>query len=217
MKIEINNKEYNTGNALTILEVASQNGIYIPSLCAHPELTPYGGCRLCIVEVDGKRGYPTACTTLPEDGMVVRTETQVLQEMRKELIQMILSEHTSACLVCDEVDGCGGFQETIRKVGVTTGCRWCPKDKDCELQRVVDYLDIHELTLPGLYRAIPVEKYDPFFDRDYNLCIYCGRCVRICTEHRKSNVLALRQRGLCLDFAPQTCSGTVYPRSVIII
>jgi NADH dehydrogenase/NADH:ubiquinone oxidoreductase subunit G len=202
MKININNQEYNIGEAKTILDVATNNGIYIPSLCAHPELIPYGGCRLCIVEVEGRAGYPTACTTLVEDGMVVRTETNTLKEMRKDLIQMILSEHTSACLVCDEIEGCAGFQGTIRKVGVTTGCRWCSKDKDCELQRIVEYLDIHELTLPGLYRGIPLEKYDPFFDRDYNLCIYCGRCVRICTEYRKSSILSLRQRGKKTTIGP---------------
>jgi len=202
MKIKINNQEYHTDRAVTILDVAHHNGIYIPSLCAHPELIPYGGCRLCIVEVEGRTGYPTACTTLVEDGMIVRTETHILQEMRKDLIQMILSEHTSACLVCDEIEGCAGFQETIRKVGITTGCRWCPKDKDCELQKTVEYLGIHELTLPGLYRGIPVEKYDPFFDRDYNLCIYCGRCVRICTEFRKSSVLSLKQRGNLATIGP---------------
>ena len=62
--------------------------------------------------------------------------------MRRDMIQLILSEHPSACLICQDVDGCAGFQETIRKVGVTSGCRWCPKDKDCELQRIVDYLGI---------------------------------------------------------------------------
>jgi predicted molibdopterin-dependent oxidoreductase YjgC len=202
MKITINNRLIETGNAITILDAARQNDINIPSLCAHPELTPYGGCRLCIVEIDGKKGYPTACTTMPEEGMIVRTESHTLQEMRTDMIQLILSEHPSACLICQDVDGCAGFQETIRKVGVTTGCRWCPKDKDCELQRIVDSLEIKELTLPGLYRDFPVEKYDPFFDRDYNLCIYCGRCVRICNEQRKSGVLSFKQRGKLTTIGP---------------
>jgi predicted molibdopterin-dependent oxidoreductase YjgC len=202
MKITINNRPLETGNNVSVLDVARQNDIYIPSLCAHPELTPYGGCRLCIVEIEGRKGYPTACTTMPEEGMIIRTESHTLQEMRTDMIQLILSEHPSACLICQDVDGCAGFQETIRKVGVTTGCRWCPKDKDCELQRIVDNLGITELKLPGLYRHYPVEKYDPFFDRDYNLCIYCGRCVRICNEQRKSGVLSLKQRGKLTTIGP---------------
>jgi predicted molibdopterin-dependent oxidoreductase YjgC len=202
MKITINNRLIETGKAVTILDAATQNDIYIPSLCAHPELTPYGGCRLCIVEIEGRKGYPTACTTLIEEGMIVRTETHILQEMRRDLIQLILSEHPSACLICQDVEGCSGYQSTIRKVGVTTGCRWCPKDKDCELQRIVNNLGISELTLPGLYRNFPVEKYDPFFDRDYNLCIYCGRCVRICNEQRRSGVLSLKQRGKLTTIGP---------------
>ncbi len=202
MEIIINNKTIEVNRELTVLEAAEENGIYIPKMCAHPELVPYGGCRLCIVEIEGRKGYPTSCTTLVEDGMIVRTDSNILQEMRINLVQLILSEHPSACLLCEDIDGCSLFQETIRKVGVTTGCRWCPKDKDCELQRVVESFGISELSLPGLYRDLPVEKYDPFFDRDYNLCIYCGRCVRICDEYRKSSVLALRQRGKHTTIGP---------------
>jgi predicted molibdopterin-dependent oxidoreductase YjgC len=202
MNLTINNQSITTQTGRTILDVAKENGIYIPTLCAHPELVSYGGCRLCIIELEGKKGYPTACTTLAEEGITIRTETQTIQEMRKDLIQLILSEHPSACLICEEIEGCTGFQDTIRKVGVTTGCRWCPKDKDCELQRVVEYLEVNELILPGLYRNLPLEKYDPFFDRDYNLCIYCGRCVRICTEFRKSNILSLKQRGKLTTIGP---------------
>lgn len=202
MIVTIDNKKFETDHSQTVLQVAKENGIYIPNLCAHPELTSYGACRLCIIELEGRKGYPTACTTMVEDGMVVRTDTKILQEMRKEILQLILSEHPSACLMCEDIEGCTGYQETIRKVGVSTGCRWCPKDRDCELQKIVESFSIKELTLPNLYRDLPIEKYDPFFDRDYNLCIYCGRCVRICNEYRKSSVLSLRQRGKQTTIGP---------------
>ncbi|HUS87377.1 MAG TPA: 2Fe-2S iron-sulfur cluster-binding protein [Bacteroidales bacterium] len=202
MKLTIDNRTIEISSQLTVLEAAEQNGIFIPKMCAHPELIPYGGCRLCIIEIEGVKGYPTSCTTQAVEGMIVRTDTNTLQEMRKDLVQLILSEHPSACLLCGDIEGCSEFQQTIRKVGITTGCRWCPKDMDCELQRIVESFGINELTLPGLYRDLPVEKYDPFFDRDYNLCIYCGRCVRICNEYRRSSVLSLRQRGKHTTIGP---------------
>jgi NADH dehydrogenase/NADH:ubiquinone oxidoreductase subunit G len=202
MKLSIDNRSAEIRKDATILQVAEAHNIYIPHLCSHPELTPYGGCRLCIVEVEGMRGYPTACTTVAEEGMVVRTQSKTLQEMRLEILQLILSEHPSACLICAEAHDCLDFQQTIRKVGFTTGCRWCPKDEDCELQKVVKSLGIEEITFPVYFREIPVETNDPFFDRDYNLCIYCGRCVRICQEQRKSSIIALKKRGRATTIGP---------------
>ncbi len=202
MKLNIDNRVTEIPGKATILQAAEAHGIYIPHLCSHTELTPYGGCRLCIVEVDGMRGYPTACTTLVEEGMVVRTQTKTLLEMRREILQLMLSEHPAACLICDEAEECLDYQQTIRKVGITTGCRWCPKDEDCELQKVVKSLGIQEITFPVYYREIPVETDDPFFDHDYNLCIYCGRCVRICQEFRRSSVIAFRKRGRLTTIGP---------------
>jgi predicted molibdopterin-dependent oxidoreductase YjgC len=195
MKLTIDNRKIEADEGMTVLDAAEKNGIYIPHLCAHPDLTPYGGCRLCIVEIGGMRGYPTACTAKAAEGMKVTTKTDIIQDMRREIIQLILSEHPSGCLICQEKEECAGTMETIRKVGVTTGCRWCPKDGDCELSRVVTYLEIDSIKFPVYMHDFDVEKYDPFFDRDYNLCIYCARCVRICEEHRRSFILGLNQRG----------------------
>jgi NADH dehydrogenase/NADH:ubiquinone oxidoreductase subunit G len=202
VKLTIDNRVAEIRGKATILQAAEAHDIYIPHLCSHAELTPYGGCRLCIVEVDGMRGYPTACTTLVEEGMVVRTQSKTLNEMRREILQLILSEHPAACLICDEAKECLDYQQTIRKVGITTGCRWCPKDEDCELQKVVKSLEIREITFPVYFREIPVETDDPFFDHDYNLCIYCGRCVRICQELRRSSVIAFRKRGRLTTIGP---------------
>ena len=179
----------------SVLRAAESAGIYVPSLCSHKELSPFGGCRLCTVEIAGMRGYPLACSTLAQDGMQVTTDTVALREMREQILQLILSEHPFSCLVCDEKKECRRSQTTIRKAGVSTGCGNCPKDGECELQAVADHLGVGEVGYPVLYRGLEVEHDDPFFDRDYNLCILCGRCVRMCAEVRGTAVLSFKYRG----------------------
>ena len=193
--VTIDNRAVEIPRGFTILKAAEASGIYIPTLCAHKDLTPFGGCRMCIVEVEGMRGFPTACTTPVDEGMIVRTQTAQIQSIRNEIFNLILSEHPASCLICDEKDQCKEYSVTVRKVGVTTGCRFCPNDGQCELQDVADKIGVTELNYPIYYRNLPVEKDDPFYDRDYNLCILCGRCVRICQEVRTANAIAFKQRG----------------------
>jgi formate dehydrogenase alpha subunit len=207
--ITIDNRTIAVERGLTILQAAERNNIRIPTLCAHKDLTPFGGCRMCIVEVDKMRGLPTACTTPVEEGMVIRTHTAQVHAVRQEILQLILSEHTSSCLICNEKEECKLYSPTIRKAGVTTGCRYCSNDNRCELQDVVIQLGLQEIGYPIYYRHLPVEKEDPFFDRDYNLCILCGRCIRMCQDIRTAGTLAFTQRGR------QTVIGTAFHRSHI--
>jgi predicted molibdopterin-dependent oxidoreductase YjgC len=187
---------------VTVLRAAELNGVDIPSLCSHKDLSPFGGCRLCMVEIDGVRGYPLSCTTTAEAGMKVRTDTEALREFRKEMLKLILSEHPSSCLICDESEACKSYQGTIRKTGVTTGCRFCPNDGQCELQDVIDKIGLPEMDYPILYHGFEPEHDDPFYDRDYNICILCGRCVRMCKEVRGTSVLAFTLRGSKTKIGP---------------
>jgi len=200
--INIDNQILAVQKGLTILQAAERNNIYIPSLCAHKDLTPFGGCRMCIVEVEGMHGFPTACTTPVEGGMIIRTQTAQVQAERMEILQLILSEHTSSCLICDEKEECKQFMGTIRKAGVITGCHYCPNDGQCELQYLVEKMGVREIGYPIYYRNLRVEKDDPFYDRDYNLCILCGRCIRMCQEIRTANTLAFKQRGRSTVIGP---------------
>ena len=202
LSITIDNKQIQARSNQTILEAARDNGIVIPSLCAMEHLPPYGACRLCVVEVDGLRGFPTSCTTPVENGMVIRTDTAELKSLRQEILRLTLGEHPASCLFCGEADECKNYQGTIRKVGMTTGCRYCSNDNRCELQQLTERIGLGETSYPVYYRNFGVEKYDPFYDRDYNLCILCGRCVRVCNEVRLNATLAFKQRGKLTTIGP---------------
>jgi formate dehydrogenase alpha subunit len=195
MKITIDGKKIEVEGKRTVLEVAREKGIFIPSLCDHSQLTPFGGCRLCIVEIKGKKGYPPSCSTYIEEGMEIKTKTPRLQELRREILELILSEHPNACLICSEKENCDEYKSTIRKVAEVTGCVLCSNNGRCELQDVVEALKIDKVRFPSLYRDFEVKKNDPFFDRDYNLCILCGRCVRVCQELRGASAVSFVCRG----------------------
>jgi len=209
MKVRINGKEIETGEKKTVLEAAREHGIYIPSLCDHPYLTPFGGCRLCLVEIKGRRGYFPSCSTFVEEGMEVRTDSNAIRKLRKMILNLILSEHPNACLMCSEKHNCEEQKLTIRKAAEVTGCIFCPKDGDCELQEVVENLKMKKLDFPSLYKEFNVEKKDPFFDRNNNLCILCGRCVRICQDIRGVSAISFVYRG------SQTAVGTVLDKSLV--
>lgn len=209
MKVIIDGKEFEAKARKTILDVARENGIYIPSLCDHPRLIPFSGCRLCLVEVKGRKGYVPACGTYIEKGMEVKTDTPELKKLRREIAELILSEHPNACLICSEKKNCDDYKSTIRKVGEATGCVLCSNNGRCDLQDVVEALKIDRIRFPSLYRNFEIKKSDPFFDRNYNLCILCGRCVRVCHELRGASTLSFVYRG------PQTLVGTVLDKPLL--
>lgn len=203
MKIFIDGKEIETEERKTILEAARENEIFIPSLCDHPRLQPFSGCRLCIVEIKGMKVFSPSCGTYVEEGMEIKTITRRIQKLRKKILELILTEHPNACLICSEKENCDEYKSTIRKVGETTGCVLCSNNGRCELQDVVEKLKIDRVSYPSVYRNLDIKKNDPFFDRNYNLCILCGRCVRVCHELRGASAVSFIYRGT------QTVVGTV--------
>jgi formate dehydrogenase alpha subunit len=189
--LSIDGLEVKVQKGTTVLEAALRAGIYIPALCHHPDLKPVGSCKLCIVEIEGQDTYPTSCTTPAEEGMVVRTKTDELQEMRRHSLELLLAltNHPISCLFCDRKDECTDLRECMRRLPATVGCKYCPQDGECELQDAVEYVGLEKIRYPITYRNAPVLR-EPFLDRDYNLCILCGRCVRTCQEVRGEGVLS---------------------------
>ncbi len=190
----------------TVLQAAQSKNIYIPALCSHPDLPQasemklddrvyrggepiknasphpkeFEGCQLCVVEIEGMKGFPTACDTSVTEKMVVQTNTQAVQGLRRENLARILAKHPHACLVCAEKEGCSREPCSLN---VPVNERCCIKFGNCELQKVAEYIGIREDVPRYVFRDLPVED-SSLFIRDHNLCISCGRCARICRDVR---------------------------------
>ncbi len=193
--LTINGQQVEATRGMTVLETAEAAGIYIPTLCHHPDLEPYGGCRLCIVEIESVRGLPTACTTPATDGMVVTTESDAINEVRRTSLELLLSNHPCECLECHRRDRCGPYDICLRHVAVTDRCVVCPSNGNCELQNVVDYLGVQQLHINKDAKKVPVDTSNPFFNIDRNRCILCGRCTRTCNEVTAVGAIDMANRG----------------------
>ena len=187
--ITIDGQQVEVTPGATVLEAATGAGINIPTLCAHPDLTPTGACRLCVVQIEGQRGFPTACTTPAVDGMVVTTSSAEVIELRRNILKLLLSGHTSPCLVCLHREKCQEYRPHPSKAGKTVSCAFCSNRTSCELRDLAEEYGIDDLQLPIAYKNMPLERLDPFMARDYNLCVLCERCVRICKKlHGKASI-----------------------------
>ena len=195
VKLTIDDKAVEARDGENLLDCALRHGIEIPHLCAHQGLTAYGGCRMCLVEVDGMRGYPPSCATPAAEGMVVRTQTEALRKLRRNILGFMMLEHPNSCLVCGKRELCEEYRPTPEKAGRTTGCHSCNNKSGCDVRQLAADLELKELPEAPIYQHRPLERQAPFLDRDLNLCILCGRCVRVCKEQHGSGVIDFVGRG----------------------
>ena len=211
----INGRTVKAKEGATILEAAAGAGIYIPALCAYPDLKPLAkevpdrACQLCLAEVSGE--IVLSCAAPVSEGMIVQTETPRVQELRQKNVTAILRRHPNACLTCHRRERCSPFDVCLRHVAVNDRCVLCPQNGNCELQTAVDYLGIDELP-PYIPKQLPIRTDSPFFIRDHNMCILCQRCVRVCQDVRGAK--AIRFAYPCHEACP---AGIDIPRYVRLI
>jgi formate dehydrogenase major subunit len=170
VKIIIDGQEILVDPGTTILGAARQKDIHIPTLCHHPALSERGGCRMCVVEVDGAPRLSASCVTPVRDGMEVVTVNERIIETRRTVLEFLFAERNHNCM-------------------------FCPQSGDCELQDLAYELQMDHLTVPQSFHEFPVDFTSAYIGLDHNRCILCGRCVRACEEIAGCYVLDFQNRG----------------------
>jgi predicted molibdopterin-dependent oxidoreductase YjgC len=182
-----------------LIQAAERVGIFIPHLCYLESLPPYVGCRMCTVEIEGRRDLDLACSTNVAEGMVVQTNSQKVQEMRRYTFLAMLSETQPKCLTCltcwrDKI--CTPGMTCLRHKNVTERCLTCPKNERCELQSTGEYINIKGMTrFPGARPGFSLERRNPLIEMDRDRCILCTRCTRACWEIMGIAAIELSKRG----------------------
>lgn len=171
VSLTIDGKTVEAQEGTTVLRAAEQAGIKIPTLCDHAHLTPYGGCRLCIVDVQGFRVPIASCTLPVSQGMVVRTNTDQIQTARRFILSLLFSERNHFCPFCQVSGG------------------------DCELQNAAYDQGMTHWPMQPNWNTFPVDTSHPYFVLDNNRCILCRRCVRACAELSGNFTLSIAERG----------------------
>lgn len=175
--LHIDGREVTVPKGTSLMRAAVDGGIKVPKLCATDSLEPFGSCRLCLVQIEGRKGFPASCTTPAEAGMRVRTQSPQLQELRKGVMELYISDHPLDCLTCSS-------------------------NGDCELQDMAGVVGLREVRygmdganhFKGEAKA-EVDTSNPYFNYDPSKCIVCNRCVRACEETQGTFALTISGRG----------------------
>ncbi|MDR0202775.1 MAG: formate dehydrogenase subunit alpha [Delftia acidovorans] len=175
--LQIDGREVTVPEGTSLMRAAMEGGVQVPKLCATDSLEPFGSCRLCLVQIEGRKGFPASCTTPAEPGMKVRTQSPQLQELRRGVMELYISDHPLDCLTCSA-------------------------NGDCELQDMAGTVGLREVRygfeganhFKGEARA-EVDVSNPYFSYDPSKCIVCNRCVRACEETQGTFALTISGRG----------------------
>ena len=168
--LTIDGKEIEVAEGMTVLEAARKVNIDIPTLCFLKDINEVGECRMCVVEVEGRRGFATSCIQKVEEGMVVHTNTQKVVEARRLVLDLILSNHERECLTCT-------------------------RNGTCELQKLAQEFNLDEIEYKGERTLHEIDDLSPSIVRDFNKCVLCRRCVATCKKVQGVGAIDCANRG----------------------
>ncbi len=192
VQVEIDGVPLTVGAGTSILRAARESGIDVPKLCSTDSVEAFGSCRMCLVEVEGRRGYPASCTTPVEEGMKVRTQTEKLARLRRNVMELYISDHPLDCLTC-------------------------AANGDCELQDMAGVVGLRDVRygfegenhLDGA-----TDASNPYFHFDASKCIVCSLCVRACDEVQGTFALTIQGRGFDSKVSAGIDEGFLYSECV---
>lgn len=169
--LKINGIDVGAREDETILELAGENDIHIPTLCHMEGLSDVGGCRLCMVEIEGSNKLHPACMTYAREGMVVYTTSERIERYRRMIVDMLFSERNHICSVC-----------------VSNG--------HCDLQGLAVEMGVTHINVPYLYPRMAIDVSHPYYQLDHDRCVLCTRCVRVCGEIEGAHTWDVMGRGV---------------------
>lgn len=177
IKVYINDRPYDVVENITIMQAATMAGYKIPSLCYHPRLSLYGGCRVCIVEVEGMKNFVASCAYPVKEGMRIHTNTEAVREARKEIVELILDNHPQDCNICD-------------------------RNGICELQNLARVIGVKDRAFEGERKRYKKDDASPSITNNQEKCVLCGRCVRVCSEIQNVHAIDFASRGIHTRVSP---------------